>query len=220
MIYGTINAALMAYRKLARYLKKWNFEMNPWDPCVWNALVEGKQLTLLFHIDDVMLTHVLHNAVKECIKRLDDVCGKNDPLTVTRGKIHENLGMTIDFRIKGQVAFSQHDAIKKFWASFLPELKGPHRSTPAPDNLFKVDQDSPRVNSKLMEQCHAATAKCLCFSQRSRTDVQLATGFHCTRVRDASLQDASKFKHLSGHLWLTRFLPMIILIGDKGEVHA
>ena len=139
----------MAYRKLAWYLKQWGYEMNPYDPCVWNAVVMGKQITLLFHIDDVLLTHELANVVSEHIKLLDEVYGQKDLLTMTRGKVHEYLGMTIDFRQEGSVAFTQYDAIKKFWVSLLEELKGPYRSTPAPDNLFKVDDKSLKMNSKL-----------------------------------------------------------------------
>ena len=146
----------------------------------------GKHLTLLFPVDDVMLSHVMANVVSDHMKLLDEVCGKNDPLTVTRGKIHECLGMTIDFRTKGRVAFSQHDAIKKFWMSLPEELKGPCRSVLAPDNLFKVDAKSTMVNDNLQEQRHAVTAKASQFSQCTRTSLQISTGFHCTRVRETS----------------------------------
>lgn len=82
--------------------------MNPYNPCVWNKEVLGSQLTPLFHIDDVLMTHALANAVTEHVKLLDEGHGRNDPLTVTRGKLHEHLGMTLDFRMKD-------DAIKMFW---------------------------------------------------------------------------------------------------------
>ena len=41
-IYGTMNAALLAYKKLAKLFKEWGFVMNPYDPCVWNIMVCGK----------------------------------------------------------------------------------------------------------------------------------------------------------------------------------
>ena len=194
--------------------------MNPHDPYAWNAVINGKQITLLFHTYNVMITHGMANVVSDQIKLLDGFHGKNYPLTVTRGKIHECLGMTIDFRNKWIIAFLQHDAIKKFWRSLPPELKGPCRSTPAPVNLFKVDSESPRVDSNLQEKHHAATAKSLWFSQRSRTDPQISTGFHCTRVREMSDQDVAKFRHLSGRLWLTRCLPLMISMHEDGEVCA
>ena len=101
IIYGTVKAAIKAYKKLARYLKSWGLEMNPYDPCVWNKLVDGNQLTLMFHIDDILLMHLLSQVVTEYIKKLDSRYSKNNPLIVTRGKLHEYLGMTLDFRMPG-----------------------------------------------------------------------------------------------------------------------
>ena len=52
--------------------------------------------------------------VTDHIKLLDGVHRANDPLTVTRGKMHQFIEMTIDFSLKRGVAFSQYDHIKKF----------------------------------------------------------------------------------------------------------
>ena len=41
-IYGTMNTALLAYKKLAKLFLEWGFVMNPYDPCVWNKMVGGK----------------------------------------------------------------------------------------------------------------------------------------------------------------------------------
>ena len=38
-IYGTMNTALLAYKKLANLFKDWSFVMNPYDSCVWNKIV-------------------------------------------------------------------------------------------------------------------------------------------------------------------------------------
>ena len=71
---------------------------------------------------------------------------------------------------------------------------------------------------KRREDCHTERAHALYFSQRSRIDLQLSTDYHCTRVTDPTEQDWSKFKHLSGCLWETRFIPLIISIDAKGDV--
>ena len=94
----TTNADMMACRKLARYLKQWNFEMNPYYPGVQNTMVMNKHLTLLVHIDDVVLTYEMANEVMDQIKLLDKVHGKNDPLNATCSKLYEGFGMTIDYR--------------------------------------------------------------------------------------------------------------------------
>ena len=148
--------------------------MNPYDPCVWNAVVKGKQITIMHHIDDLLMSHVNARVVTEFIAKLEREYGKRDPLTVLRGKVHEYLGMTIDFRT-GDCVMSQFDFLKKMWSDLPENLKGAHRNTPAPESLFKIDLDSPVLDDERKEQCHHVTAKSLWLSQRSRPDIQLAT---------------------------------------------
>ena len=94
--------------------------MSSYDPYAWNAVLMKTQLTLLFHVDDLLLSHRKSQVVTNYIKMLDTACGKDDPLTVTRVKLHDHLGMTLDFVAKGGAIFTQHDAMNYFWMS-LPE---------------------------------------------------------------------------------------------------
>ena len=63
--YGTMNVALMAHKKLTKFLKECRFEMNPYVPCLWNKMIMEKQLTLLFHTDDSTMTHSLPQKVTD-----------------------------------------------------------------------------------------------------------------------------------------------------------
>ena len=131
--HGTLNDALLSYKKLAKTFKEWDLIMNPYDPCVCNKEEKCKQLTIMFHIDNVVMDHLDAIIVTKCIKKLDEKHGANDPLTVARGKVHKHLGMTVDFSLKLGTAISQYDFCKKL-RSALPEgLKGRHRKTRAPD---------------------------------------------------------------------------------------
>jgi hypothetical protein len=51
-IYGTMVAGLLYYRKFADNLDQKKFTKNQYDPCVWNKIIEGKQCTICFHVDD------------------------------------------------------------------------------------------------------------------------------------------------------------------------
>ena len=54
-LYGLMRASLLFYRKLRQELEDYGFEVNPYDPCVANKMTEGgKQLTLVWHVDDLM----------------------------------------------------------------------------------------------------------------------------------------------------------------------
>ena len=52
-LYGMLKSALLFYRKLCGDLKRMGFELNPYDPCVANKVVNGNQLTVCWHVDDV-----------------------------------------------------------------------------------------------------------------------------------------------------------------------
>lgn len=202
-IYGTMNAALLAYKKLAKLLKGWNFIMNPYKPCLWNRLVNQKQMSMLFHIDDIFLCHKSPVMVTIFIKKLEAEYGKLQALTVTRGLLHEYLGQTVDFRIKGEVAFSQYDCIRKLWDTIPDSWKGKKRNTAAPAYLFKdseTEEDNIVLDDARQDDYHTITAKSLWLSQRLRPDLQLACGYHCTRIKKATEYDWSKLAHMLQYL--------------------
>ena len=60
----------------------------------------------MFHIDDLLLAHLAPCIMIEFIKRLDSVYSSKDLLTITRGKWHKYLGITIDFSLLRGVGMS------------------------------------------------------------------------------------------------------------------
>jgi len=48
--------------------------MKPYDPCVWNKDVNGEQLTIMLHIDDLFLAHVQESVITEFIRRFVRMC--------------------------------------------------------------------------------------------------------------------------------------------------
>jgi hypothetical protein len=50
-------ASLLYYRKFVKSLMDVGFIINPYDPCVANKIIEGKQMTICFHVDDCKLSH-------------------------------------------------------------------------------------------------------------------------------------------------------------------
>ena len=39
------------------------FKLNPYDPCVANKIVHGKQLTIAWHVDDLKVSHKKYQVV-------------------------------------------------------------------------------------------------------------------------------------------------------------
>ena len=57
-LYGIMKAALLFYIKLVNILKSIGYELNPYDPCVANKIVDGAQLTVVWHVDYLKVSHV------------------------------------------------------------------------------------------------------------------------------------------------------------------
>ena len=45
------------YKKFQKDITEYGFEINPHDPCVANKMVNGKQLTITWHVDDLKASH-------------------------------------------------------------------------------------------------------------------------------------------------------------------
>jgi hypothetical protein len=54
-LYGLMRASLIFYQKLRKEFEEYGLVVNPYDPCVANMTTkEGKQLTIIWHVDDLM----------------------------------------------------------------------------------------------------------------------------------------------------------------------
>ena len=80
-LYGTLRAALIFWRKLTSKLVEWGFTINPYDWCVANKQINGQQCTLVWHVDDMKISHVDNKVVTDTINKLKQEFGKEAPLT-------------------------------------------------------------------------------------------------------------------------------------------
>jgi hypothetical protein len=89
-LYGTLKAVLVLFWKhLSAKLHGWGFIANPYDSCVVNKQIDGSQCTILWHVDDLKISHVDPNVVTAVIKQISDEFGKEALLTVNRGKVYD-----------------------------------------------------------------------------------------------------------------------------------
>ena len=78
-----------------------------------NKMIDGKQLTVAWHVDDLRALHVLSTVVDQFIKDLvEDEFGKEAPLNKLCRKIHDYLGMKLDFSKPREVTITMIDYIK------------------------------------------------------------------------------------------------------------
>jgi len=57
-LYGTLQAALLFWKLLSSKLQEWGYVINPYDWCVANKVIDGKQCTIVWHVDDLKISHV------------------------------------------------------------------------------------------------------------------------------------------------------------------
>jgi len=79
------------WKDLTHTLTFWGFEVSLYGWCVMNKSIEGKQCTVLWHVDDIKISHVSKNFVSNVIDYLSSRYGKEAPITVTRENIHRFL---------------------------------------------------------------------------------------------------------------------------------
>ena len=189
-LYGTLKAALLFWQHLSNNLvQKWGFKLNPYDRCVANKLINGKQCTILWHVDDLKISHVDPNVIEDIISKLDKAYGQNKdtPLAIHRGKTHDYQGMTIIFSEKGKVVFTMFKYIQEIIDESPEEFVG-KAETPAATHLFEVDDEKKPIKEKKSRLYHHLTTKLLYLCKRARPDMQTAVSFLCTRVK-ASTED-------------------------------
>ena len=57
-LYGYIRVALIFYWNLAKELQSIGIVINTYEPCVDNHMANGKQLTMVWYMDDLKLSHM------------------------------------------------------------------------------------------------------------------------------------------------------------------
>jgi hypothetical protein len=197
-------------------LTKQGYKINPYDGCVANKMVKGKQITICFHVNDCKISHESSKVIDDTINWLqaeyesifEDGSGA---IKVYRGKVHKYLGMLLDSSHRGQCCVSMYDnvdiileafdsAVKRYDDGYLKVGKRRSKLSAAPDNLFVVNKDCKKLSDEVAAAFHTIVAKALYVTKRARPDTSLAIAFLTTRVRAPDTDDWEKLCHLMEYL--------------------
>jgi hypothetical protein len=218
-LYGTLQALLLFWKNLTGLLvDEMGFELNPYDQCVANKTINGKQCTILWHVDDLKISHVDKKVNDMILNKLNERYGKEAPLTVTRGRVHDYLGMTLDFSREGKVMVRMEDYVEGILEEARSNMAG-ESATPAADHLFAVveEPDSDHLlTEEDAEYFHTMTAKLLFLSKRARPDIQTPVAFMTTRVKQPDKDDYKKLTRVVKYL---RATPKLYLTLEADDTH-
>ncbi len=134
-IYRLLRSALLLYKKLVANRGSIKFKFDPYDPCVANKEVNGTQMAVCLHKEDLKVSHVdpTENT------RFGDWLSETYGVTVAahQGAVHDHQGMIFDFSVKGKVMINMIKYIKNIITNFPEEIVA-IRMSPAADHLFTV----------------------------------------------------------------------------------
>lgn len=206
-LYGTLKAALLFWKKLSTFLvETLGFTINPYDWCIANKMINGKQCTIAWHVDDLKISHIDSTVVDEIIASLKKEYGKVGELTVRRGKIHD---LTIDFSDFGKFMVDMEEYLGGVLENVPEDMDG-HATTPAADHLFKTRDSAAKLDRKTAVIFHRITAQLLFVSQRGRPDLRTAVSFLTKRVKSPDEDDYKKLARAIKYIRRTKFLRLTI----------
>ncbi len=171
--YGLMRASLLFYRKLQEELEAYGFIVNPYDPCIANLTsMDGKQLTLIWHMDDLMASCEDDFELTKFSCYLARIYGPK--LTMHMGWKRNYLSMDLKFNKDGTLGISMVQYLKNIIAEF-PEVIQGKAAMPAVDHLFQI-RDEKEVQPLPEEQAlafHHTVAQLLFMVTRARRYIQM-----------------------------------------------
>ena len=111
-------------------------------------------------------------------------------MTITRGKLHKYLGMTIDYSSPGKVIFSMIEYIGKILDN-IPEYMNGESATPAA-HLFDIAEDTTKLSQDGANLFHHFVARLIHLSKRERPYIQLSVSLLFTIVSGPDTDDYKK----------------------------
>ena len=190
-LYGCLESALLWYQLYSSTLQKMGFELNPYDSCIANKIIDGHQCTVAFYVDDNKISHVDPKVVTSVIEEISRHFGE---LQVQRGNKLDILGMDIEIKNK-KVHISMINHLKnavKTYEEGLGMLNNKVPATPGLGNIFNDGKESEELNSEESEIFHTVTAKLLHICKRARLDLEPVIAYLCTRVSCSTKNDREK----------------------------
>jgi hypothetical protein len=231
-LYGMIESALLWYTLYVEVLHKEGFEINPYDRCVANKVINGKQCTVAWYVDDNILSHVETSVVDSVI---DTIEGYFPGLVVERGKDLNFLGMEIGFLEKGKLKLGLVQyitgMIEELEEALEPYGENLDRNYPHPAArwLFTVKPDTEDLAEEKADIFRKFVAKLIWVMKRGRPDVEPTISFLSSRVKGPDKDDWHKFKRLMCWIKKTKtdvriigaddLLNMIVMIDSAHAVH-
>jgi hypothetical protein len=173
-------------------------------------------MTICFGVDYCKLSHrktKVMDSIIEYLRQEYEIIFEegSGAMTVSRGKIHKYLGMTLDYTIRGQVKITMFDYVDEILTAFdKAELKGGGmKSSAAPERLFKVNEICEKLKQDKAVKFQNLVANTLYATKRVRLDTCTTIAFLTMRVGSPDKDDWTKLVHLMRYIRGTYTMQLI-----------
>jgi hypothetical protein len=109
------------------------FELNPYDTCIANMIIDRKQCTVVWYMVNNKISHMDSKVVSHMVEKIEVKFGK---MTITREKRHAFLGMDIAFHANGTASINIKEYIKEATLEFGKDITR-SATTPAKTNYSR-----------------------------------------------------------------------------------
>ena len=197
-LYGCIESARKWQLNVMQTMSDNGMKPNAYDPCVLNKTCrDGAQLTIAVYVDDILMTSTNEEEMEEMLEAIKNRYGD---VKSHRGEVIEFLGMSMDMSTPGSASIT----MKGMEASIIEDAtteRGTRRTnSPAADNIFDIDEDSPLLHNQERSEFHAMVARLLYLAKRVRPECLMAVSFLTTRVTRATKEDKMKLDRIINYL--------------------
>jgi hypothetical protein len=171
------------------------FIPNPYEKCVLNkTLSDGTVVTVVLYVDDLLVSCTSIDIILRLKKYLLE---KFPEVSFHTGKVIEYVGMTMDFASKPGAAVI---TMKQMTNDILDNPDTCRHSTPATEELFEIDESSPKLDKVQEAWYRTYVAKLLYLAKRVRPDILCPVAFLTTRAQGCTSQDLTKLRRVLGYL--------------------
>ena len=136
-------------------------------------------------------------------------------LTHHEGKIHDYLGIDLDYSERKKLKVSMIKYIDKIFKGFSEDIGTP-AADPAAKHLFQVREDGEAqyLSEEKAQEFHTVVAQLLFLCNRARRDIQVAVAFLITRVKKPDVDDWGKLRRVLKYLKGTKHMKLTLTMDD------
>jgi hypothetical protein len=190
--------------------------VNPYDPCMANMTKkEGKQLTIVWHVDDLMALWEDNFELMKFSCHLRKLF--RPKLSMHTGCKHNYLGVDMEFCEDGALEVSMFKYLQNIIDKFSEIITG-RATSPVHDQLCN-SRDKKEARELSKEQAlafHHMVAQLLFMATRTRWDIQTAVAILTTRVKNPDEDNWGKLKRVLKYLNGTKYLKLRLTMESLG----